>query len=75
VGAVGSPSAGYKWEGAEPPLIVFVSLPLSFFFFLSPRRLAEVSMAPIRRFSKAEKGKAPLEEPVPLPRKKRHGRF
>lgn len=31
-------------------------------------------MAPIRRFSTAEKGKAPREEPEPLPLKKRFSR-
>jgi hypothetical protein len=72
VDADDSPSAGYKWGGAEPLLLIFIFLTLSFFFFL---RLAEASMAPIRRFSMAEKGKAPREEPAPLPPKKRRGHF
>ena len=74
VDADDSPPAGYKWGGAEPPLLIFISLLPGFLFFFPPRRLAEVTMAPIRRFSEAEKGKAPREEPGPLPPKKRHGR-
>ena len=42
-------------------------LPLHFPF----RHLAADSMAPIRRFSSKEKGKVPLDEPIPLPPKKR----
>lgn len=40
-----------------------------FFFSLAP--LACVDMAPIQRFSTAEKGKSPLDEPELLPPKKK----
>ena len=56
----------YKWGGAEPPSPISSSLAC---FFLLALLLAP--MAPIRRFSVEEKGKAPRDVPEPLPPKKR----
>src|SRR3989337_948898 len=50
---------------SPPPRCLLLPLPFSF------RHLAADSMAPIRRFSSKEKGKVPLDEPIPLPPKKR----
>lgn len=58
------PLAMNEGEWQNPPLIS----PLSCFRLLL---VFLASMAPIRRFSAAEKGKAPREGPDPLPLKKR----
>ena len=56
----------YKRGGAEPPLPISSSL--ARFFLLA---LLLTTMAPIRRFSAEEKGKAPRDDPGPLPPNKR----
>ena len=66
VGAAGWPSRAINGEGAEPPLPISSSL--ACFFLLAPLL---TTMAPIRRFSAEEKGKAPHDDPGPLPPKKR----
>ena len=48
----------YKWGGAEPPSPI--SSWLACFFLLAPLL---TTMAPIRRFSAEEKGKAPRDDP------------
>ena len=55
-------------EGAEPPSPI--SSLFACFLLLAPP-LVEIPMAPIRRFSTEEKGKAPRDEPGLLPPKKR----
>src|SRR3954466_11239719 len=58
--------AGYKYGTARAlPVHLFLLSPLPQF------SLGPGVMAPIRRFSAAEKGKAPREGPDPLPPKKR----
>ena len=66
VGDAGWPSLAINGEGAEPPLPI--SSLLACFFLLAPLL---TTMAPIRRFSTEEKGKAPRDGPGPLPSKKR----
>ena len=66
VGGAGWPSLAINGEGAEPPSPI--SSLLACFFLLAPLLTA---MAPIRRFSTEEKGKAPRDDPGPLPPKKR----
>src|SRR4051812_19829452 len=66
VGDAGWPSLAINGEGAEPPLPIF-SL-LACFILLAPLL---TTMAPIRRFLALEKGKAPRDDPEPLPTKKR----
>ena len=55
-------------EGAEPPSPI--SSQFACFLLLAPSLVA-IPMAPIRRFSAEEKGKAPRDEPGLLPPKKR----
>ena len=69
VGGAGWPSLAINGEGAEPPLPISSSL--ACFFFLAPL-LAVPPMAPRRKFSAAEKGKAPREGPgSPAPKRGR----
>ena len=66
VGSAGWPSLAINEEGAEP--LSPISSSLACFFLLAPLL---TTMAPIRRFSAEEKGKAPRDDPGPLPPKKR----
>ena len=67
VGGAGWPSFAINGEGAEPPSPI--SSLLVCFFLLAP---PPVAMAPSKRFSAAEKGKAPREGPgSPAPKRGR----
>ena len=68
VEADGWPPLDYKYGEARAPVVHLFSLRS----LLLPRFSSILPpMAPIRRFSTEEKGKAPLEGPDPLPPKKR----
>ena len=71
VGVACWPSPAINEEGAEPASPIS-SCSARFFFLAS--LLAATPMALIRRFSTSEKGKAPRDEPGPLPPKKRLAR-
>ena len=66
MGGAGWPYLATNGEGAEPPSPISSSL--ACFFLLAPLL---TTMAPIRKFSAEEKGKAPCDDPGPLPPKKR----
>ena len=66
VGGARWPSPAVNEGGAEPPSPISSLLACS--FLLAPLL---TTMAPIRRFSAEEKGKAPRDDPGPLPPKKR----
>lgn len=66
MGDAGWPSLAINGEGVEPPLPISSLLACS--FLLAPLL---TTMAPIRKFSTEEKGKAPHDDPRPLAPKKR----
>ena len=69
--AGGWPPLGYKWEEGGGAPVTHLSLWFPCYFFFLASLLAASTMAPIWRFSAAEKGKAPQAGPSPPPPAKR----